>query len=94
MPYVCKTDPQNPKLRSVRCQPGQSTLGLSTGLLGGGSLAWARPGWAACSLPSMPPVPGSLGGGGGGLLAPCLAECFCAWCSRAARSFCGPWGAR
>lgn len=59
-----------------------------------GSLARARPGWAACSLPSTSPVPGSLGGGGGGLLGPCLAYCFCAWCSRAARSFCGPGGAR
>lgn len=71
--HVRKTDPQNPKLPSVRCQPSQSTLGLSTGLLSSGSLAWARPGGAACSLPSTPPAPGSLGGGGGGLLGPCLA---------------------
>lgn len=93
MPYVWKTDPQNPKLQSVRCQPGWSTLGLSTGLPSGGSLAWARPGWAACSVPSTPPVPGSLGGGGGGLLGPCLAGHFCAHCSRAAKSFCDPRGA-
>lgn len=87
MPYVCKTDPQNPKLQSVRCQPGRSTLGLSTGLLSDGSPAWARPGWAIRSLPSTPPVPGSLGSGGGGLLGPHLARCFCARCSWAARSF-------
>lgn len=73
MSYIRKTDPQNPKLQSVRCQPSQSTLGQSTGLLSSGSLTWARLGWAACSLPSTPPAPGSLGGGGGGLLGPCLA---------------------
>ena len=33
----------------VRCQPGQSTLGLS-----GEGLAQARPGWATRSLPSRP----------------------------------------
>lgn len=65
--------------------------GLGLWLLSGGSLAWAR---AACSLPSTPPVPGSLGSGGGGLLGPYLARCFCTQCSRAARSFHGPWGAR
>lgn len=48
MPCVCRTDPQNPKLRRVRGQPGRSTLGLSMGLLSGGSLAWL-----GCSLPSQ-----------------------------------------
>lgn len=52
--------------------------------------------WLGCLPPSQHahPMPGSLRGGGGGLLGPCVAGCFCAWCSRAARSFCGPWGAR
>lgn len=49
------------KSKTAKCQMpvGQSTLDLSSGLLSGGSSAWARSGWAAHCLPACLLVPGT-----------------------------------